>query len=128
ANVRRHEPQSVPADVGERPAPVRSQMRLTDQRLTIRSDEAEVTDDLRRLPAVVAVEIVAVAGVAAGVRYVQPFAFARAVEPSATLAGRVGDDAVAAILGGNAQPLAGPAERRRHVDEVQRQELVGGIG
>jgi hypothetical protein len=87
------------------------------------SDEAEVLDHLRGFPAVVAVEVVTIARVAARIRLVHPRAFTRAVE-----AGAVAHYAVTAVGLGHAQPLAGPAERRRHVHEAEREKARAWIG
>ena len=126
ADVRALQDQVVAADVRQRPlartALTAVQVRLADQGLAVGAHEAEVLDHRRGLPAVVAVQVVAVAGVAARIGVIQPAALRGAVEARA-----LGDDAVAAVLLGDAQPLAGPAERRRHVDEVQGQEARVGI-
>ena len=59
------------ADVGQRPltrtAVAAIQVRLADQRFAVGAHEAEILDHLRGLPAVVAIQVVAVPDVAAGV-------------------------------------------------------------
>src|SRR5579884_136836 len=102
-------------------------MRLADQGLAVGAQQVKVLDHLRGLPAVVAIEEVSVAGVAARIGLIQPGALTRAVEPSPRSPREVADDPMPAVLLGDAEALTGPARRRGELQEVEQQQAGVGI-
>ena len=123
-DVRAHDLAAAGRDVVERPQRhVVVDVRLADERLAVGLHEPDVADHLGEVPAVVLVEELAVAGVAAGVVDVVAPAHLRAVEARAAV-----DDAVQRLLVAEAAHHAAPAQRRGVLEEaLQQQRLLARV-